>query len=366
MSTSRLALAVLALVAACGGSSTPEAGDETPAVTHDAGKVTVPDGSPLRARIKVGAAQVVPVTDEFQVPASVETDPTTTAKITPPVAGRVVKLFVHVGDTVKQGQPLFALDAPDLVSAQSDYLHAQSTLSLAQRTLARQKDLKDHGIGSEKELEQAQTDASIAQQEVERTATRLRLLKSDPGQVGKPLTVFAPIPGRVVDAAIAPGEFKNDPTQVVMTIADLSKVWVTASVQEKDISRVHANEDVTATFTAYKGETFTGKVLFVADILDPDTRTLKARIAFDNQDGRLKPGMFALVTFRGAATPQVVVPGAALVLLGDQNVVFAEIAPWTFQARPVTTGRTSEQGVVIEKGLAGGEKIVTTDAVLLQ
>jgi membrane fusion protein, heavy metal efflux system len=360
-------LLVVAAVGACGSSAgKAEAADDQPALVHDGAKVVVPDGSPLRGRIKVEPVKVVPVTDRLQVPASVETDPATTAKITPPVAGRVVQLFVHVGDTVKQGQPLFALDAPDLVSAQGDYLHAQSTLGQAEKTLARQKDLKDHGIGSDRELEQAQTDANVARSELERTSARLKLLKTDPGQLGKPLTVTAPIPGRVVDAAIAPGEFKNDPNAVLMTITDLSTVWVTANVQEKDIRRVHAGQEVSASFTAYPGEPFPGKVLFVADILDPDTRTLKARIAFANENGRLKPGMFALVTFRSEASPAVVVPPTALVLLGDKNVVFQEVAAWTFQPREVTTGATHDEGVTIDKGLVGGERIVVTDAVLLQ
>jgi membrane fusion protein, heavy metal efflux system len=339
---------------------------DPPTIQHDGNRLVIPDGSPLRQRLKVEPVKILPVTDKLQVPASVEPDPATTAKITAPVAGRVVKLFVHVGDTVKQGQPLFSLDAPDLVSAQSDYLHARSTLAQAEKTLARQRDLKEHGIGSDRDLEQAQTDEKVARAELERTSMRLKLLKSDPGELGKPLSVLAPIPGRVVDATIAPGEFKNDPNAVLMTITDLSNVWVTANVQEKDVRRVHAGQEVTATFTAYPGETFSGKVLFVADILDPDTRTLKARIAFANDTGRLKPGMFALVTFQSQATPKVVVPAVALVLLGDKNVVFQEVAPWTFEPREVVAGASHEEGVTIEKGLAGGEKIVASDAVLLQ
>jgi cobalt-zinc-cadmium efflux system membrane fusion protein len=359
--------ALVAIVAACSGSSSSGTGESDVApVVRDGAKVTVPAGSPLRDRIKVDAARTEAVTEILQVPAQVETDPTTTAKITPPVAGRVIQLFVHVGDTVKQGQPLFTLDSPDLVTAQSDYLRAQSTLAQSLKTLARQKDLKEHGVASEKDLEQAETDAKLAKEDVERTVTRLHLLKTDPGQLGKPLTVFAPIPGRIVDAQVAPGEFKNDPNAVLMTIADLSKIWLTANVQEKDIRKVDKGEAVTATLTAYPDETFEGRVLFVADVLDPDTRTLKARISIPNENGRLKPGMFALVTFHSHAIDAVVVPATSLVLLGDKTVVFKEVAPWTFEPREVTPGSTHGKDVVIVKGLTGGERIVTTDAVMLQ
>lgn len=366
--TRALAVAALAAaaLAACSGSSKPEAADDTPTLIREDGHVRIPEGSPLRGSIKVEPARTQTVTETLQVPAQVETDPTTTAKITPPVAGRIVQLFVHVGDTVKAGQPLFTMDSPDLVTAQSDYLRAQSTLAQAERDQKRQQDLKDHGVGSEKDLEQAETAAKIAREDLERATTRLHLLKIDPGNLGKPLTVFAPIPGRIVDAALAPGEFKNDPTAVVMTIADLSKVWLTANVQEKDISKVQKDEAVTATLTAYPDETFDGRVLFVADVLDPDTRTLKARIAIPNEAGRLKPGMFALVQFHSTATNEIVVPATALVLLGDKTVVFKEIAPWTFEPHEVTPGSTHDNQVAIAKGLAAGERIVTSGAVLLQ
>jgi cobalt-zinc-cadmium efflux system membrane fusion protein len=356
----------LAALVACGGNSTPTETAETPAVVHEDGHVTVPEGSPARDRIKVEAVGTQAVTEMLQVPAQVETDPTTTAKITPPVAGRIVRLFVHVGDTVTQGQPLFTMDSPDLVTAQSDYLRAQSTLAQAERDHKRQQDLKDHGVGSVKDLEQAETAEKIANEDLERTLTRLRLLKIDPGNLGKPLTVYAPIPGRVLDAQVAPGEFKNDPTAVLMTIGDLSKVWLTANVQEKDVSKVHKDEAVTATLTAYPDDKFEGKVLFVADVLDPDTRTLKARIAIPNEESRLKPGMFALVTFHSHAVEEVVVPATALVLLGDKTVVFKEVSPWTFVATEVTPGPTHEKDIAISKGLAGGERIVTAGAVLLQ
>jgi cobalt-zinc-cadmium efflux system membrane fusion protein len=360
---------VLAILVACGGStpsSSPGESSDVEAIVHDGAKVKVPDGSPLRGRLKLEPARTQAVSETLQVPAQVETDPTTTAKITPPVAGRVVTLFVHVGDTVKQGQPLFTLDAPDLVTAQSDYLRAQSTVAQAEKTLSRQRDLKDHGVGSEKDLEQAQTDAKLAHEDLERALTRLKLLKTDPGQLAKPLTVFAPIPGRIVDAAVAPGEFKNDPNAVLMTITDLSRVWLTANVQEKDIRKVEAGQAATATLTAYPEQQFEGRVLSVADVLDPDTRTLKARISIPNESARLKPGMFALVAFHSRPVDAVVVPATALVLLGDKTVVFREVAPWVFEPREVVPGNTHEKDVVILKGLAGGERIVTTDAVMLQ
>ena len=100
--------------------------------------------------------------------------------------GASIKLFVHFGDSVKPGAPLFTLDSPDLVAAQSDYLKAKSALAQAEKNLARQKDLTEHGIGAQRELEQAQTDRDTAQSELDRTTTRLRLLGIGPGASAVP------------------------------------------------------------------------------------------------------------------------------------------------------------------------------------
>jgi cobalt-zinc-cadmium efflux system membrane fusion protein len=338
----------------------------SPTVERHGDLIFVPDTSPLRSRLQVGPARIEKISTKLVVPASVESDPARTAKITPPLAGRVVKLFVRFGASVKKGDPLLTIDSPDLVAAQTDYLKARSALAQADRTAGRQKDLQQHGIGAQKELEQAQTDEEVAKGELERAAVRLKLLGSDPGQLGQPLIVRSPIDGRVVDSAVAPGEFHNDQNAVLMTIADLTQVWVTASVQEKDIRRVKPGDAVNAAFAAYPGESFPGHVLFVGDLLDPDTRTIKVRIAFANDDARLKPGMFATVTFIATAQPEIVVETEALVLIGDKTYVFLEASPWTFLRRAVQTGQTQGKLAVITKGLDQGERVVMQNAVLLQ
>ncbi|HEX7664288.1 MAG TPA: efflux RND transporter periplasmic adaptor subunit, partial [Polyangiaceae bacterium] len=273
--------------------------------------------------------------------------------------------FVHFGDAVKPGTPLFSLDSTDLVSAQSDYLKAKSALAQAELSLARQKDLTEHGIGAQRELEQATTDRDTAKDELERTQTRLSLLHVGPGNVGGLLTVTSPIEGRVIDLSTAPGQYQNDPATVLMIVADLSTVWVTASVQEKDIRRVQQGDDATATFTAYPGESFTGHVLFVGDLLDPDTRTIKVRVEFDNSDRRLKPGMFSSVTFKNKAIPEVVIPTTAVVLSGEKSQVYVEKAPWTFEKRPVELGDQLNGRVAVVRGIDVGDRIIEENAVMM-
>jgi cobalt-zinc-cadmium efflux system membrane fusion protein len=354
------------LMLACGGHASVHK-DETPPPTFEqaGARIMVPEASPLRERLTVQAVTMESVRSQLAAPAAVEAEPTRMAKIAPPLPGRVVKLFVHFGDEVKQGAPLFTLDSPDLVAAQSDYLKAKSELSQADRNLARQKDLQEHGIGAERELEQAQTTRDTAESELQRATTRLQLLRVGPGAVGGPLTVPSPIAGRVIDLSTAPGQYQNDPAAVLMIVADLTTVWLTASVQEKDIRRVQQGDDASAHFAAYPGETFTGSVFYVGDLLDPATRTIKVRVAFKNADFRLKPGMFATVMFRSQAASEIMVPTPAVVVSGDKSSVYVETAPWTFEKRIVEVGEQVDDRIAVTKGLDVGTRIVTKNAVLL-
>lgn len=356
----------LALFSACHvGPSTPHEGPPPPALRHG-NRIEIPAGSPLRSRLSIERVSVQSVRRTLEAPAQVEVDPARLARISPPLPGRVVQLFVHFGDTVTRGQALLTLDSADLVSAQTDYLRARSALAQTERTLTRQQDLARNGIGAQREVEQAATDRALARSELDRSLIRLRLLGVDPNAIGRPLTVRSPIAGRIVEFSVAPGEFRNDPSQPMMTVADLSTLWVTADVQEKDIRRVHPAEDATAVFAAWPGETFNGRVLFVGDLLDPATRTIKVRVSLNNSDRRLRPGMFAAVTFTETAAPEVVLPTTAIVLLSEASYVFVESSPWLFERRRVTPGAPIGDRTAITDGLRAGERVVTQNAVLLQ
>jgi membrane fusion protein, heavy metal efflux system len=141
---------------------------------------------------------------------------------------------------------------------------------------------------------------------------------------------------------------------------------VTANIQEKDLRRIHQGDEATATFSAYPGESFVGKVLFVGALLDTDTRTIKVRIALDNPKSRLKPGMFASVSFRGKPEPELVCPAAAVVVVGDKSNVYVETAPWEFERRPIEAVDQVGDRLVVTRGLSLGTRIVTSNAVLLQ
>lgn len=328
--------------------------------------IEVPVASPLRSRLDVRTIASEEMHHAFEAPAQIAADPSHMVRVTPPVPGRVVSLMVHLGDDVERNRSLLTLDSADMVAVQTDYLEARSQLAQSDRTLARQQDLVAHGIGAERDLEVAQTEEQIARQEVERSLERLRLYGLSAGSIGRPMTLRSPIAGRVVELHVAPGEYHADPTDVLMTIADLETVWVTAAIQEKDIRRVRQGAPTVVTLTAYPGEQWSGTVDFVGEILDPDTRTLEVRVALGNSDRRLRPGMFANVRFAETVESVLRVPSTAVVLIGDANYVFVETRPWRFERRRVQLGDSVGDTSVVTSGLRAGERVVVTNAVLLQ
>lgn len=344
---------------------------ENAALVREGAKIIVPEDSPIRGKLLVGPVGEREIQRKLVLPAIVEADPARTVKVLPPVTGHVTDLMVQLGERVTQGQELAVIDSGDLAQAYADVEKAKSVVALTKKVLDRQQGLEKAGGAAIKDREQAQNDYIQAVAELERAHSRLRAIgvpadpKADQKEEARLLTLKAPVAGSVIDLQVARGAFLNDPTAAIMTIADLGTVWVTANVPENDTALVTKGQDVEVVLPAYPGEVFAGKVLFVSDILDPDTRRTKVRIAFANPDVRLKPNMFAQATFLAPRQMVPVVPTQALVLKNETDQVFVEVAPWTYEARAVEVGFQQGDRAVIERGLKPGERVVMKGGVLL-
>jgi membrane fusion protein, heavy metal efflux system len=343
-------------------------GGEPPALMVRQGdKIMVPEGSALRNRLTVEPAAAQPVDPKLVLPAVVESDPARTALVLPALGGRVLELKVALGDRVAQGQALVVIDSPDLAQAYDDNDKAADSYKLAEKLLARQLEQSKIGTASEQDLDQAKSNATQAEAEYARTQAHLKTLgvAADAKPSARRLTVAAPVAGSITALAITPGTIINDPTQSIMTIADLSTVWVTAMVPEKDVAAVAKNQDAEVHLTAYPDRTLHGKVLFVSDVIDPDSRRNKLRIAFANADHALKPNMFATVTLLGAQQSRVVLPSSALLMNNDRTSVFVAVAPWTFERRTVDPQLEEGTSTAIRSGVNAGEQVVVRGGILL-
>jgi membrane fusion protein, heavy metal efflux system len=345
----------------------PSLHDTAAFYTIEGERITVPPTSPLRTRLAIAEIVDRPIRRSLTLPAVVESDPARTAKVLPAVAGRVTDLKVQLGARVSEGDVLAVIESSDLAQAISDLEKARSALKLAKQTLDRLLTLEKTSAIAVKDREQAQSDYAQAQSEFERAQLRLQAIGAPMDPKGNPrlLSIKAPVAGSVIDLQMAPGAFLNDPTSPVMTIADLSTVWVTANVPEIDTSLVTKGQSVDVVFTAYPDEVFKGTVLFVSDVLEPDTRRTKVRIAFANPDMRLKPNMFANATFIAPERPMPAVPTTALVLRNESDQVFVEVEPWVFEARPIEVAFQQGKDAIVGRGLQAGDRVVVKGAVLL-
>lgn len=311
-----------------------------------------------------------------------------------PYAGQVRRLAAQPGEVVKAGQLLFTIEATDMVQAQNDFITAvaglstaQSQLKLSQINEQRQHELFDATAGPLKDWQQAQADLVAAQNNLrsaeialEAVRNRLRILKkTEPeidefqktGKINPETPIFAPIGGAVVQRKVGPGQFitsgASDPTgDPVFVIGDLSTVWLLANVREADASTVAIGQDVEFRVLAAADRTFKGRVNFVSEIIDANTRRLTVRATIPNADRRLKPEMFARVTIvTGAEQRSPAVPTRAIVYEGDLARVWVAVGSKKLEVRQITPGLTQDGMVQVLSGLHEGEKVVTEGTLFI-
>lgn len=307
-----------------------------------------------------------------------------------PYTGRVVKLLVKPGDTVKQGQPLFVIEAADTVQAQNDFItaltglnKAKSALGLAQLQDTRAKDLFEGKAVPQKDYEQAQAtfvqaqnDMRSAQTALEAARNKLKILGfsddaikafQEKGTLDPNTTVFSPIAGTVVQRKIGPGQYINsgasDPAYV---IGDLSEVWLVAFVRETDAGVVSVGQEVSFSVLSLPSHPFKAHIDYVAAAIDPNTRRLLVRAAVDNKEGLLKPEMFANVTiYSGGDHKAVGVPKEALIYEGEQVHIWVAHDDKSIELRQIKTGLTNGNLVEVDGNLKPGEQIVTRGSLFI-
>ncbi|MGX9733360.1 efflux RND transporter periplasmic adaptor subunit [Janthinobacterium aestuarii] len=369
--TTRNALgASCALALACSalaGCAKPTAAATPPAQSMhlDDGSIAVDKMSPLRQRLQIAPVQEQEIATQTQAPGSIEAMPEKLVKITPPLAGRITRLQRSLGDSVKAGEPLFTLDSAELSAAYADDSKAKSILLQARQELERQKTLFDAEIAARKEYEAAQAAFAQAGSDAQASADKLAQYGAGARGTRRDYVLRSPIAGTVIAMEGAQGGYWNDINAPVMTVADLSTVWLSANVAERDLAQVAVGQTASITVDAWPGKAFEGKVAYVGAVLDPETRTVKVRVAIDNRAGAFKPGMFAHAGFAGASRRALLVPASAVLQSGPSTRVMVERSPLVFTPRTVQVGANHGDQVEIVSGLRAGERIVVKEGVLL-
>jgi membrane fusion protein, heavy metal efflux system len=314
-------------------------------------------------------------------------------RVTPifcPYSGRIAKLLVKQGDAVVQGQPLFTVEATDMVQAQNEFIgaftavnKARSSLNLAQIVDKRQRVLYAGKAVPLKEVQNAraafdaaESDMRSSEAALEAARNRLRMLgKSDEeidhfqekGIVDPATPAFAPISGTIVQRKAGPGQYIGTAaSEPVFVIGDLSTVWLVAYVRESGATQVRRGQTISFTVPAFPGRTFTSKIAHVGTSIDPSTRRLMVRAVVDNAERLLKPEMFANATiFTGEPDKAVSVPRSAVIHEGDAARIWVVRDDKGIEFRRITVGLTDGKVIQVTDGLKVGERIITKGSMFI-
>ena len=341
----------------------------------------MPKGSPQLERIKVAVVQAARVPlDEVVATGKIESNPNRISKVVMPVAGRVTRVMVAVGDAVVEGQPLLSIQSPDASTATSTYQQTlarlretKATLAKAEADLSRVQDLfagraiaQKEVVSAEASLAQAKSAVEQAQAAQDESLRRLEILGVKPGETNPTIQVRAPLAGKVLELSVAAGEYRNDTSAPLMTIADLSSVFMAADVPESQIRLVTRGELVKITLSAFPDEVFTGTVARIADVVDPQTRTIKVRAALGNAQGRLRPDMFGEIRHEETFRKVPVIPSSAIVQSDQRTIVYREKSTGVYEPVTITFGKQDGERVPVLTGLAEGDRIVIDGGMLLK
>ena len=277
--------------------------------------------------------------------------------------GRVTDVYARLGDSVTQGQLLVKLNSPDLANAIALLKQARADEDLAEKAYERNKFLYDHGvIVAKKDLQVSENNLTHAKVNTENALTQVKLLNADPKNPSPYIELRSPINGLVIEQNVTPGGTAKsvDAAPNLFTIADLSKIWLLCDVYENNLSQVKVGDFAQIHVNAFPDQQFQGRVSNIFGLLDPLTRSTKVRIELENEDGNLKPGMFATALFISQnKTPKVSLPSTAVFRLHDKDWVFSPLGGNRFIRIQIETGETNTDGTIqIDDGIQAGEMIV--------
>lgn len=369
-------LACLLIAAGCSSGDRERAAQMTSYASHASSSetprlFTIPEDQ--TSHVQVVTVQPTTLTRTLRLTGTVAYNAFKTTPVITQVGGPVTRILVVPGQQVRQGEPMLDVSSPDYSQLLDAYLKAADSSRLAEKNYARAQDLYQHHAIAQRDLEQAESDRNQARADLNAAEEGMKIVGiKDPAQLANApssaeLPVLAPIHGEVVERLVSPGQVVQAGQTQAFTISDLSTVWVLANVYQADLAYVHSGEDVSVETDAYPG-TFHGRISYVSPALDPNTRTLQARVVVDNPGEKLKRDMYCTVTVTaGKVAEAIAVPNSSL-LRDDNNqpYVYVATAANQFGRRDVETG-PAENGVTqIVKGLAPGDKVVGDGSLFLQ
>ena len=324
----------------------------------------------LLAQIKISVVSQGEVSDILRVAGQIDFDEQALTRIGASVTGRVTQINAQLGNEVKKGDTLALINSSELSNSQLAYLKARSEKEFHRRTVQRAKTLFEADVISAAELQRRESEYEVASAQTRAAQDQLRVLGvnlkameelATTGAIDSVASVMATIKGVVVERKVTTGQVVQ-PADVLFTVADLSRVWAVAQVPEQQVAQVKVGQSVRIEVPALENEKLIGKLIYVGQTVNPESRTVLVRTELDNTSGRLKPSMLASMLIESTPTKRVVVPITAIVREQDADYVFIEEKPGSFRLKPVRLSSEHNGQRVVLDGLSQGMRIVSDGA----
>jgi cobalt-zinc-cadmium efflux system membrane fusion protein len=327
------------------------------------------------AHLQIVPAEKGPLPRTLRLAGTVAYNAFETTPVFAAIGGPVHEILVAPGQFVHAGDHLLTVTSPDYSVARSAYIKAREAYTLSDKLFARAQDLFTHGAIAEADLQQAETSRNQAHADLESSTDTLRALGvKDPEALikngAKPSSespVLAPVTGEIVERLVGPGQLLQTGVTQCFTISNTNSVWVLVNVYQSDLPFVHVGDVVDINTDTYP-ELFHGKISYLAPALDPNTRTLQARIVTENPGKKLKKDMYVTTTVKAGSVPDVItVPDAAILRdTENQPFVYVQAGPNQFARRVVTLGQSVKDRTQITSGLKESEQVVGDGSLFLQ
>ena len=370
----RLTFSMLLTSALFAGCHSGEKAENAPGPKVVGQKISIPADSRQLASLTVAPVEKCNAA-KLRLNGRLVWDDNVTVRVFTPFGGRVSKILAESGQLVEKGAPLVAIASPDYGQAQADARKAVSDFAQAEKTLARVKELFDHGAAPQKDLQSAEADFARAQSEKQRTQARLAMYGGTDSASEELYQLKSPLTGVVVEKNINPGqEVRSDQMLAnapqlcapLFVLTDPARLWIQLDANEADLPQLRRGLPFTLSARAYPGQEFHGQLEVVSESLAPATRTIKVRGSVDNAARQLKAEMFVSVEIEGEEKPGLNVPAKAVFLKGDKHYLYVEEARGEFQRREIQAGPEHDGKIVVLDGLQPGQRVVADGAMLLE
>lgn len=310
--------------------------------------------------MRVAPVELVPIHEEFTAVGTVSFDENNVVRIYPIVSGSVDQVHVSLGDYVQRGHLLATILSTDITTFQRDYNVAKADQEVAEKNMARANELYKSGMMSEKDFAEARKQYTNAVSDFNEKKQILQLYGGSPDRLDATFRVVAPRSGYIVERNINEGtQIRTDNNTNIFTISDLKTVWIWANVHESDMAKVKEGDQVTVKTIAYPDKTYRGNIKKIGTMLDPASRVIRVRTELENENGELKPEMFATVVISSKTKDEVLsVPQKSIVLENNNFYVMKEASPNSFEKVLITTGKKFSDFAEVTSGLKVGDKVI--------